>query len=241
MLANVRIVLIDTTHPGNIGGVARAMKNMCLQQLCLVQPHEFPSEVATARASGAQDILARARVYDSLDEALADCTLVIGTTARRRALDWPQLTPRECAEQSVREAVHTPVALLFGRERSGLTNAQLERCHRMVTIPSNPDYSSLNLGAAVQVLAYELLMAARSEPAAMSVAAARPAAADDMRRFYAHLEEVLVALGFMDPANPRKLMQKLVRLFNRAVPTAEETNILRGILTAVQRRDRDST
>jgi len=165
MLANVRIVLVHTTHPGNIGAVARAMKNMCLTDLWLVAPRFFPHADATARASGADELLARARVCSTLDEALADCRFVVGTSARDRHVDWLGCEPRECAALLTGEATRGPVALVFGRESSGLTNEELDRCDRLVQIPANSEYSSLNVAMAVQVLAYELLLASRAESA----------------------------------------------------------------------------
>lgn len=238
MLSNVRVVLVHTSHPGNIGAVARAMKNMCLEHLLLVCPTQFPSAEATARASGADDLLARARCCDSLEEAVADCGLVIGASARLRSLPWPELDPRACA-QRVREAsAHTPVALVFGREQSGLSNEELERCHALVHIPSNPNYSSLNLAQAVQVLAYEVYMARQGGEWQGSPPEAPPCSAAEMERFYAHLEQTVIELGFLDPANPRQLMRRLRRLFQRIQPDNNEMNILRGILSAAQDKAR---
>jgi tRNA (cytidine32/uridine32-2'-O)-methyltransferase len=234
MSRNIRIVLIETSHPGNIGASARAMKNMGLERLYLVAPKSYPNADATARASGADDILAAARVCATLDEALTGCGLVLGLSARLRSLAWPQIDARECGRLTVCESGHTEVALVFGREHSGLTNAELDRCQYLVHIPSNPDYGSLNLGAAVQVVAYEVAMALREQGGALVTAtSAAPATAEDMERFYAHLQEVLLAIGFLDPQHPRHLMRRLRRLFNRAQPEPTEVNILRGILTAV--------
>ena len=233
---NIRIVLMETTHPGNIGASARAMKNMGLKHLVLVNPHRFPSAEATARASGADDILVQAVVVSDLDSALRGCTLVMGTSARRRNLAWPELDPRECALKAVAANTTTQVALLFGQERSGLTNEALDRCHYLVHIPTNPDYSSLNLAAAVQVLCYEMRMALQANRPP-PVANEEPLApAEDMARFYDHLQQVLIEIGFLDPDNPRHLMRRLRRLFNRARPDRIEVNILRGILSAVQGR-----
>ncbi len=238
----VRIVLVDTSHPGNIGAAARAMKNMGLRRLYLVNPQRFPHADATARASGADDVLAQATVCTTLDEALSGCGLVVGASARLRNLSVPLLDPRQCAEQVQAEVTGAGVecALIFGREHSGLTNDELGRCHHLVNIPSDPDYSSLNLAAAVQVVSYELRMAcgAESENARILEAAQKQeplAPADDMARFYEHLQQTLVAVGFLDPQNPRIMMRRLRRLFNRARPNVIEMNILRGILTAVQK------
>lgn len=237
MLEKVRIVLVDTSHPGNIGAAARAMKNMCLQHLYLVTPHQFPNAEATSRASGADDLLARAVVCDSLDEALAGCSLVIGASARMRNLTLPLLDPRQCAAQVLQDSPHSEVAIMFGREHSGLTNEELSRCHYLMHIASNEAFSSLNIAAAVQVVAYELKMA---HDAALAVAPTEegdsepPVPADEMERFYTHLQDTLVEIGFLDPDNPRMMMRRLRRLYNRARPNHVEMNILRGILTATQ-------
>ncbi len=236
MLNRVRIVLVDTSHPGNIGAAARAMKNMCLSRLYLVQPRQFPHAEATARASGADDLLASAVVCDSLPEALTGCGLVVGASARLRHLKIPQLDPRQCAERVLRETQQTEVAILFGREHSGLTNEELALCHHLMHIPSNPDYSSLNIAAAVQVMAYELQMASGAPGAAASGEDTEPpVGAEEMERFYVHLRETLVDIGFLNPDNPRVMMRRLRRLFNRARPNQVEMNILRGILTAAQK------
>ena len=234
----VRIVLVEPTHPGNIGAVARAMKNMGLMRLMLVRPRQYPHADATARASGADDVLAEATVNSSLDEALTGCGLVVGASARLRNLSLPQLDPHQCAQQVMQEAISTEVALVFGREHSGLTNDELGRCHHLVHVPSNPDYSSLNLAAAVQVLTYELRMVCLAAQHADEPGSSDepPAPADDMERFYAHLQETLEQIGFLDAENPRIMMRRLRRLFNRARLNEVEMNILRGILTAAQRQ-----
>ena len=238
MLGDIRIVLVQTSHPGNIGAAARAMKNMCLEQLVLVQPAQFPSAEATARASGADDLLARARCCDSLGEAVADCGFVIGASARLRSLPWPELDPRACAERALTESADAPVALVFGREQSGLTNEELERCHALVHIPSNPDYSSLNLAQAVQVITYELHMAHLAGQWTGSPPEFPPCTGEAMERFYMHLEQTLIELEFLDPAKPGQLMRRLRRLFQRARPDTNEMNILRGILGAAQDKAR---
>lgn len=230
------IVLIETSHPGNIGAAARAMKNMGLHDLRLVNPKQFPSAEATARASGADNVLAAAQRYDTIDAAIADATLVIGSSARSRSLPIPMLDPRGCAEQVCNHPEPDKVVILFGRERTGLTNDELDLCHYLVQIPVSPDYPSLNIAAAVQVISYELRLAMLSANTAPSVAEADYATAQQMEQFYQHLEQTLIELEFLDTENPRQLMRRLRRLFNRARPDQNEVNILRGILTATNRK-----
>lgn len=246
-LGSIRVVLVRPTHPGNIGGAARAMKNMGLERLYLVAPVDPSSDAAVARAADAADVLARARVCDELDEAIGDCHFVIGTTARPRRIEWPVLEPRACAARLLHEAAVGNVAVVFGAERAGLTNEELDRCHLVGYIPSSPAYPSLNLAGAVQILAYEIFRAAGADATAIETQVAAPAqggsgepaaTSDEMAHFYRHLRQVLVQTGFIDPANPRLLMRRLRRLFNRARPDRNELNILRGILTAVQQSAR---
>ena len=232
-----RIVLVNTSHPGNIGAAARAMKNMGLSELCLVDPQRYPSAEATARASGADDLLARAKCFATLDEAIADAVLVIGASARSRSLPVPRLDPRACAKVVYEQPEAQAAAILFGRERTGLTNEELDRCHYLVQIPSNPDYPSLNIAAAVQVIVYELRVLA-GDGVNADQAAIDYATAEQMEHFYQHLEETLVELEFLDPANPKQLMRRLRRLFGRTRPDQNEINILRGILTAAMNRKR---
>ena len=241
MLDKVRIILVDTSHPGNIGASARAMKNMGLTTLYLVNPQEFPHADATARASGADDVLAQAVVCNSLDEALSGCSLVVGASARLRRLTIPQWDPSQCAEGIMKKKDGMTTAIIFGREHSGLTNEELGRCHQLIHIPSNPDYSSLNLAAAVQVICYELRMAieaGKNRSGSEAEVEEPPVSADEMAHFYTHLQETLIDIGFLDPQNPRIMMQRLRRLFNRARPNTVEMNILRGILTAAQRHQK---
>lgn len=248
MLDRIRVVLVNTSHPGNIGGTARAMKNMGLSKLVLVQPEEFPSGDANARASGATDILENAVVVETLEEALTGCSLVLGTSARDRRIPWPLLDPRECAQKSLEHAeLGGEVALVFGREYAGLTNEELQRCQYHVHIPANPEFSSLNLATAVQVLAYEVRMdwlARAGQPTKQeklettAMLDAVPVTADELERFYAHLEETLVQIAFLDPAKPRHLMARLRRLYGRAGISKLEMNILRGILTETQKAAR---
>jgi TrmH family RNA methyltransferase len=258
-LAGVSIVLVETSHPGNIGAVARAMKNMGLVSLRLVRPRRFPDAEATARASGADDLLAAAQVYESLQEAIADAALVYGASGRQRSLAWPQCGAREAARAIVSSGQRTCV--LFGTERSGLSNAELDRCQQLLYIPTSAEYSSLNLAMAVQVVSYELRMSmlagaapddrsaqhvmTAAEPLPGGDAAARPAVprppadptplatAEQMEALYAHYERTLSATGFLDPSNPRHLMRRLRRLYGRALPDQNEMQILRGILSSV--------
>lgn len=233
---SIRIVLVGTTHPGNIGACARAMKNMGLSDLALVEPMKFPHKDATARASGAVDILENATVVDSLDEAIKDCVFTAGASARSRTINWPCMEPRECATKLLDKSQAGPVAAVFGPEKYGLTNAQLDLCDTLLTIPTNPDFSSLNLGMAVQILTYELRAAGVDRNLPNYEADAALATSADMEHFYAHLEDVLTELRFLDPGNPRHLMRRLRRLFIRANPDQNEVNILRGILTAVDKK-----
>ncbi len=235
LLQRIRIILIETSHPGNIGAVARAMKNMGLTQMVLVNPRHYPSPEATARASGADDLLARAVVTDSLDQALHNCRLAIGTSARLRSVAWTQHTPRQSAAQLLHEAQAGEVALLFGRESSGLSNLELDRCQSLVHIPANPAYSSLNLAQAVQILSYELRTATLSD----TPPAPPPppvATRDAMEGFYRHLQQTLIETGFADPQQSDRLQRRLRRLFDRARPDRDELNILRGLLSAAQGR-----
>ena len=212
------------------------MKNMGLSELVLVSPKRFPDAEATARASGADDLLARARVCAGLAEAVADCGLVIGASGRSRALDRPPMTPRDAAFQAVGEARDHAVAFVFGTEHSGLSNEELDLCHRRLAIPVDAAFPSLNLAAAVLVVAYELRLAlADGTPKPARERGARPATGQEMEGFYAHLERIMIETGFLDPDQPRQLMRRLRRLFQRARPDSNEINILRGILSAIDR------
>lgn len=239
---HVRIILFATQHPGNIGASARAMKTMGLQQLCLVTPRGYPSAEATIRASGADDILARAQVFDNLPAAIQDCAFVIGTSARVRNIAWPLLDPEAAAWKILQQAeTGMPVAVVFGPERTGLSNAELDLCHAVVTIPVNPVFPSLNLAAAVQVISYELRKAvlAGADPPPASTGTSTPVSAEQMQQFYEHLERYLVATGYYHPGKPRLLMRRLRRMFNRMQPDQGEYNILRGILAAVSPPDKE--
>jgi len=235
-LDNIHIVLVEITHPGNIGAAARAMKNMGLSKMVLVKPKIFPSAQATERAAGACDILANAKIYETFEESVAECKLVIGTSARQRSLPLPNLTPTQCAETALNFQDKT--AIVFGRERSGLKNIELNQCHQLVQIPTNPDFSSLNIAAAVQVISYELYSYALENQSNMTPTESShlPVDTESMQRFYTHLQQTLFDIDFLDPAKSNKLMQRLHRLFNRAQPNDIEMNILRGILTAAQRQ-----
>jgi len=233
---SIRVVLVNTTHPGNIGACARAMKNMGITDLALVSPLRFPHKEAIARASGAVDVLNNATVVDSLEEAIGDCVYVAGASARARSINWPSLEVRECAARLIEESQQGTVAAVFGPEKYGLTNAHLDLCDTVLTIPTDPDFSSLNLGMAVQVLTYELRAAAIDSTASHYESGAPSATSEEMQYFYTHLESVLTDLDFLDPDNPRHLMRRLRRLFIRARPDQNEVNILRGILAAVDKK-----
>jgi len=233
---SIRIVLVGTTHPGNIGACARAMKNMGVSDLALVKPKHFPHEDATARASGAVDILENATVVDSLEQAIEDCVYVAGASARSRSINWPSMDARDCAARLMQEAQQGTVAAIFGPEQSGLSNEHLDHCHTLLTIPTDPGFSSLNLAMAVQVLTYELRAARIAAKPPEYEPDAPLATSDELEHFYAHLEQVLTDAHFLDPENPRHLMRRLRRLFIRAMPDQNELNILRGILAAVDRK-----
>ena len=234
-LSSIRIVLIATSHPGNIGSTARAMKTMGLNSLYLVTPSSFPDNRAREMAAGADDILENAIVTDSLDEALAGCQLIFATSARPRGLSLPGLTPPSCAEFINEQSDTTQVALVFGRERSGLTNEELLKCHYHIHIPSNPEYSSLNLAQAVQIVVYELRMKLLSPKAEVTLRTDEYATADEIEQFYEHLREVFIDIQFLKESNPRRLMQRVRRLFNRVNLEKMEVSILRGMLSQVQK------
>ena len=236
MLSHIKIVLVETSHSGNIGAVARAMKNMSMKNLALVSPKLFPCAEATARASGADDVLARATVYQSLQEAVADCQLVIGASARIRTISWPEMTPRECAEKVVIREPHNKVAILFGRENSGLKNHELDLCHFLLRIPCNSEYSSLNIAAAVQVVCYELFVATgiKQESLVGDKGEEPLATIAQMESFYEHLQQALIDIGFMHPDKSKSIMRRLRRVYNRTLLDTKELDILRGILRMSQ-------
>jgi TrmH family RNA methyltransferase len=238
-LLPIRFVLVDTSHPGNIGAVARAMKNMGLTELWLVNPREFPHPEATARASGADDVLSTARVVASLPEAIADCGLVLATTARMREQHFRVLEARAAGERIVAEARTGPVAVLFGTERFGLSNEHLLTAHALLRIPANPAYESLNIAMAAQLIAYEIRMAQHQPPASATQREAPLATGEQMEQFYAHLSRVMEDTHFRDRTQTgTHLMGRIRRMFNRAELDGNEVNILRGILTAVQNKRR---
>ena len=239
MYENIRIVLVSTSHPGNIGAAARAMKNMGLSELYLVNPKIFPHADASSRASGADNLLATATVCKTLEEAVAGCSLVFGASARLRSLPWPLAEPREAATEIINSHQQAPVAVVFGREHAGLPNDALLCCNALVHIPCNEDFSSLNVAAAVQVLSYEIHMAGRQGVTEVDTTDSPVATAGEIERFFQHLEETLVELDFLDPEKPRQLMRRLRRLYNRTRLEETEVNILRGILTAAQKHARN--
>jgi len=230
----VRFVLFQPSHPGNIGAAARAIKVMGYEDLVLVNPEKHhPHPDARARSSNAREVLLNARVTETLEEAIEGCSLVVGTSARRRRLNWPEYAPRECAAEAVRVAQREPVAIVFGNEQAGLTNEQLNLCNALVYIPTNAEYNSLNLAAAVQVLAYEMRLAEDIKDE-LPPPESPLAKSEDMERFYAHFEQAIIDIGFLNPDNPRNLMRRVRRLFNRAQMDENELNILRGVLSTAQ-------
>jgi tRNA/rRNA methyltransferase len=233
-LANVRVVLTRPSHPGNIGAAARAMKTMGLEDLRLVQPARFPDAAATSLASGAVDVLERARVHETLEAALADCVMSVGFTARPRDLSHPARSLRDVVPEVLAPAAQGRVALVFGNETFGLSNEELVRCSALAHIPANPVYSSLNLAAAVQVACYELSLGAHAF--AIPAGPARNAATgEEIEALFAHWERAMIESGFLDPAQPKRLMERLRRLFARAGLEREEVRFLRGMLTSFQK------
>jgi tRNA (cytidine32/uridine32-2'-O)-methyltransferase len=242
LFPRVRFVLVNTSHPGNLGSAARAMKTMGFSELVLVNPRLFPHQKADELACNAVDVLQGARVVASLEEAIGDCSLVVGTSARSRSIPWPLLAPREAAKRLVDESSQHQVAIVFGCEQTGLTNEELHLCHLHVHIPTNPDYSSLNLASAVQVLAYELRVYGLSHEPAVELGPEneeywdnRLATNAELEGLFEHTEEMLVKIEFLNPKSPRQLMSRVRRLYTRARPDMMEVNILRGILTSMAR------
>lgn len=233
LLSRIRIVLVEPQHPGNIGAAARAMKTMGLHDLALVRPQKFPHKDASDMAVGAADVLERAQVVPDLRQAVADCAYVVGSSARLRSLPHNTTTPRELAPRLARE-IAGRIALVFGPERVGLSNEDFELCHELVSVPADPEFRVLNLAATVQILCYELRLAAAPElPGAPE---REPVSQQEMELFFEHLERVLIEIKFLNPEHPRQLMRRLKRMYARAAPDQNEMNILRGILAAIEGR-----
>ena len=238
MLNNVKVVLVGTSHSGNIGSAARAMKVMGLSHMVLVDPQCEVDNQALALAAGASDIALNAQVFTTLEEAIADCSLVVGSSARSRTLDWPMLEPRECGVKCVEEGSKGNVAIVFGRERTGLTNDELQACHYHVCIPANPEYSSLNLAMAVQTVSYEIRVAHLDleKQGCPEIELPEYPRHKELEMLFQHLEKVMIDTDFISEDQPSKVVNKLRRLFNRARPEQQEINILRGVLTAVEKK-----
>jgi len=238
LLKNIRIVLVNTSHPGNIGAAARAMKNMGLSRLYLVAPKDFPSLQAISRSAGALDVLDNVVVVDDLSQAISDCIWVAGTSARLRTIEWPILEPRECVQASLENIAQGDIAIVFGRENSGLTNDELAKCNVLLHIPTNLEYSSLNLAAAVQVVCYEFRLALISEKVSKIKGKKHYqdilADADQLEGMYQHLYEALDDLDFFGTNNPDVMMRRLKGFFKRANTTQREVGIFRGICSAIQ-------
>ena len=235
-LNSVKIVLVGTTHPGNIGAAARAMKNMGIKSLSLVRPKEFPSDVAIYRSKAAKDILEHAQVFNTLEEAISDCELVIGTSARGRKVPWPILNPKEAAEEVSRSSSHHKIAIIFGREDRGLTNEELGLCNLHVNIPTDPDYSSLNLAQAVQILVYEIRQAILGEQEDKDYWDVELANNDQTELLINHMDELMQQVEFYDVDNPRKLLLRVRRFFKRSRIDVMETNIFRGLFATIQKK-----
>jgi len=237
-LKNIRIVLVNTSHPGNIGAAARAMKNMGLSQLYLVEPKDFPSLEAIRRSVGAVDVLDNAVVTEDLNQAISGCVWVAGTSARLRTIEWTVFEPRKCVQKALQHIEQGDIAIVFGRENSGLTNEEMEKCNALLHIPTNPEYSSLNLAAAVQVVCYEFRQALINEPASKIKGNKHYqdalADADQLEGMYQHLHDALKHMGFFGTNNPDVMMRRLKGLFNRADTTQREVSIFRGICSAIQ-------
>ena len=231
----IRIILVATSHPGNIGATARAMKTMGLNTLYLVTPKSFPDYKAKEMAAGADDLLESAIITDTLEEALVGCQLILATSARPRGLSLPGLIPASGAELISKQGNSTQIAIVFGREHAGLTNEELLKCHYHIHIPSNPEYSSLNLAQAVQIVAYEIRMKLLAPQAEVAMREDDYATADEIEQFYEHLKEVFIEIKFLKKANPRRLMHRVRRLFNRINLEKMEVSILRGMLSQVQK------
>ena len=237
LLNSVKVVLVGTTHPGNIGATARAMKNMGILDLALVEPKEFPSDVATFRSKAAKDILEKASVHTSLEEAISECELVVGTSARGRTVPWPVLNPREAAEEMHKSSLNGKVAIVFGREDRGLTNEELGLCNFHVHIPSDPEYSSLNLSQAVQILAYEIRLSyLQDRHVNKEYWDVELANNEQTERLINHMDELMQEVDFYDVENPRKLLVRVRRFFKRSKIDVMEANIFRGLFATNQKK-----
>ena len=237
LLNSVKVVLVGTTHPGNIGATARAMKNMGILDLALVEPKEFPSDVATFRSKAAKDILEKASVHTSLEEAISECELVVGTSARGRTVPWPVLNPREAAEEMHKSSLNGKVAIVFGREDRGLTNEELGLCNFHVHIPSDPEYSSLNLSQAVQILAYEIRLSyLQDRHVNKEYWDVELANNEQTERLINHMDELMREVDFYDVKNPRKLLVRVRRFFKRSKIDVMEANIFRGLFATIQKK-----
>ena len=237
LLNSVKVVLVGTTHPGNIGATARAMKNMGILDLALVEPKEFPSDVATFRSKAAKDILEKASVHISLEEAISECELVVGTSARGRTVPWPVLNPREAAEEMHKSSLNGKVAMVFGREDRGLTNEELGLCNFHVHIPSDPEYSSLNLSQAVQILAYEIRLSyLQDRHVNEEYWDVELANNEQTERLINHMDELMQEVDFYDVENPRKLLVRVRRFFKRSKIDVMEANIFRGLFATIQKK-----
>lgn len=236
LLNSVKIVLVGTTHPGNIGAAARAMKNMGFRHLSLVKPKEFPSDVATYRSKAAKDILENALIFNNLEEAVVDCELVIGTSARDRKVPWPILSPKESAEEVSKSLKIHKIAIVFGREDRGLTNEELGLCNYHVHIPTDPEYSSLNLSQAVQILVYEIRMAVLSDDENQDYWDVELANNNQTEMLIQHMDELMQEVDFYDVDNPRKLLLRVRRFFKRSRIDVMETNIFRGLFATIQKK-----
>jgi len=233
-LENIKIIMVETSHQGNVGAAARAMNNMGISDLALVSPQCKLGVEAYARASGAHEILGNHQKFDNIADAITDCHLVVGTSARSRSLSWPTLSPDELVNKVIQFDESKKLAVLFGSERVGLTNEQLHHCHYAVSIPTNPDFSSLNVASAVQVICYELFKKLSDQTLMTKKPEDEPASGAENEGFFEHLEQILLSTGFLNPEQPKYLMTRLRRFFLRAEPNKKEINILRGILNSVE-------
>ena len=231
----IKIVLVEPSHPGNIGAAARAAKTMGIENLVLVNPKSFPDNQATVRATGAADVLERAVICKTLREAISSCTFVAGTSSRIRGLPCPDLSPNDLGKRVWQELNQGSVAIVFGRENSGLSNEEMDLCQYSTTIPTNWEFGSLNLASAVQVICYEIFMATYKTSTVENMDEDVLASIAELENFYTHLQEVLLQIEFLDPKQPKLLMRRLRHLYNRCRLTQKEINILRGILSSIQR------